>query len=82
MKKIGLLDFAFEVFMTNNNKAIIVNNRVDKTFKNLFRFKKLKNKKSKNSTYIKSVEEPIFLITDVKKTFNYLKKMFIKTLIL
>ena len=44
-----------------------------------------KNNKFKNLTFmlnIKFTKEPIFITTNVKKTFNYLKQAFIKVLIL
>lgn len=44
--------------------------------------KKLKNIKFGIQTHIKAIKKPIFLTLSVKKTFNQLKQIFIKTLIL
>ena len=41
-----------------------------------------KNEKSKNSTYIGAMGEPIFLTPGVKSTFNQLRQAFIKAPIL
>ena len=44
-----------------------------------------KNNKSKNLTYMSNIaatEEPILLTSNVKKAFNYLRKAFIKVLII
>lgn len=49
---------------------------------NLFEFKRSKNKKSKNLIRIKAMGKPTFLTFNARKVFNYLKQVFIKTLIL
>lgn len=36
-------------------------------FKSLFKFKKLKNKKSKNLIYIKAIKKPFFITFSTKK---------------
>lgn len=44
--------------------------------KNLSKLKKLKNDKSENLIYllnIRAIKKPIFLISNMRKTFNYLK---------
>lgn len=80
---IKLLNLALKIFRTNNNKIVKSgNSRANKIARNLFQFKKLKNNKSKNLIYIEVIRELIFLISDIKKIFNYLRQIFIKTLIL
>lgn len=72
-----------KVFWINNNKIVKINDKVDKIFRTLFKFKKLKNKKIKILIYtnIKVIKKPIFLIFITKKVFNYLKQVYIKALI-
>ena len=72
---------ALKIFKADDNKIVGVGSKVNKTFKNLSRSKKLKNKKFINPTYIRAVKKPIFLIFNTEKTFNYLKQVFIKVLI-
>lgn len=71
-----------KTFRIDNDKIVRVSNRGDKTFKNLSKSKKLKNKRFKNLIYIKAIEELIFLTPNTKKLFNYLKQKFIKAPIL
>lgn len=52
---------------------MILLNKVDKKFKNLSKFKILKNKKSKNSIYIQVIKNLIFLTIEARKTLNSLK---------
>lgn len=47
--------------------------KADKISKNLFKSKKLKNKKYKSLTYINATGKPIFLILGTKKAFNHLR---------
>ena len=72
-----------KVFRLNDNELVISNNgNINKIVVNLSN--KLKNNTFRNLTYmlnIKAIKKPIFLIPNVKKTFNYLNKAFIKTLI-
>ena len=77
LKITGLSNLALKVFKADNNK--IVDNsdgRANKTVMNSF-----KNNKSRNlicMPNIKAIRELIFLSTNAKKTFNYLKQAFIK----
>lgn len=61
---------ALKAFKNYNNKAI-GDNRIDKIFKNLFKFEKQKIKKIKNLTYIKAMKKFIFLTFNIKKGFTY-----------
>ena len=74
---------AIKAFKANKNKFI--KDDIDKTNQTVVNLSnKLKNNKSKNLTYmpnIRAMEESIFLIPNTKKTLNYLKQPFIKTLI-
>lgn len=56
----------------NNNKDVEGNNKnkINKTIKNLFNFKKLKNAKFENLIYIKTME---LLIPKAKVAFTQLK---------
>ena len=72
---------ALKIFKIKDNKIIRVSKRVDKIFKNLFRSKKLKNKKFGNPIYIKAAKKSIFLNLNAKKVFIYLRQAYIKTLI-
>lgn len=58
----------------NNNKVIRVGDRANKTIKNLSKFKKSKNEKSKILIYtdIRATKKLIFLIFSIKKAFNRL----------
>ena len=62
-----------KIFKVSNNKVVQVNNRANKIFKNLSKFKKFKNKKFKNPIYIRTIKKLLFLIFDFKKKFNHLK---------
>ena len=68
------------MFKADNNEVVgIDSNKTNKIEVNLS-----KNNKSKKSTYIPSIgitKQLIFLIPNVKKTFNHIKKIFIKALI-
>ena len=55
LKKTESLDSAVKVCKTNNNKVVKVNSRDNKTFKNLFTFKKSENNKFNNSTYMPNI---------------------------
>ena len=61
----------------DDNKIVRVDtNKADKMIKNLLKSKKLKNNKSKNLMHIsnnKAIKKLIFLILNIKKTFNLLK---------
>ena len=70
------------MFKANNNEIIDDNDnsRINKTIANLS-----KNNKSKNLTYISNIgaiRKSIFLTSNAKKIFNYLKQVFIKAPIL
>ena len=62
----------------DDHKVVRSDGRVDKTVMDLSKFKKLKKKKSKNLTYIRALEKPIFLISGAKKALNCLWQAFIK----
>lgn len=71
--------------MINNNKIVEIDGKANEIIKSLFKSKKSKNYKFKNLIYIpniKAKKKLIFLISNIKKAFNYLKYIFIKTLIL
>ena len=79
LKAIKPSNLALKAFKADDNEIIEIGGKANKTVINLF-----KNKKFKNLTYmpnIKAIEEPIFLTSNVKKTFNYLQLAFIKALI-
>lgn len=67
---------ALKKFKTDDNKVVGVGGRAYETFKNLS--KNLKNKKSKNLTYIKAIRESTFLTFSTKKVFNKLKQVLSK----
>lgn len=76
-----------KIFKANNNKVVkvVVNNKIDKRVKNLFNSKKLKNNKFRNLSNILNIRvtrDFTFLNFGVKETFDYLKQVFIKVLIL
>lgn len=71
-------------FKADNNKVIRDNStKTDKIFQNLYIFIMLKNTKFQITTYtnIGAMRKLIFLISNTKKAFNCLKKLFIKALI-
>lgn len=71
------------MFKTNSDKIIKgESGRVNKTIKNLFKFKSSKNKKFKNLINIETIGESIFLTLSTKKIFNRLRQEFIKVSIL
>lgn len=81
MKTIGSSKIlALKAFKANNNKIVEVGSKPNKTIKNLFKAKSLKNTKSEITTYIniKTIRELMFLTFGTKKTFNYLQQTFIK----
>ena len=73
-----------KAFRADNNK--IVKNNSSKTNKIVVNlFNKSKNNKSRSLMHIpniKAMKKPIFFTFNAKKTFNCLKQIFIKTLIL
>lgn len=72
-----------KAFTINNNKIVKDGgSKINKMFKNLSKFKNLKNKKSKNLIYIKAIKKPIFLTFITRKALNFLKKAFINALFL
>lgn len=73
---------ALTTFRTNNNKIFEVDNRANKIFKNLSKYKKLKNEKFKNLIRISVTKELIFRISSTRKAFNFLKQVFVKALII
>ena len=69
-------------FKASNNK--VVRGNVDKVDETVVDLSKSKNEKSKKLIYMPNIgvmEEPNFLISNAKKTFNRLKLAFIKALI-
>lgn len=63
--------------MIDDNKIIEIvdSNKVNKMVKNVFKSKKLKNKKFENLKHLQNIEatkKPIFLIFGARKTFNHL----------
>lgn len=55
--------------------------KANEVIKNLSKSKKWKNEKFENLTYIKTIKEFIFLTFGVKNSFNLLRQIFIKTII-
>lgn len=83
LKITELLDSILRIVRIKDN--IVVgnsSNRVDKTVKNLSKFKKLKNIKSKVYILIGAIIVFLNLTCNAKKTFNLLKQGFIKVKIL
>ena len=81
-KKTRLLkNLALKIFKANNNKVIRGNsNKANKIITNLSN--KSKNDKFRNLIYmpnIRAIKKLTFLTFNVKKVFNYLKQVFIKT---
>lgn len=68
---------AQKAFKTDNNRVVEnSNSRVDKIVIDWFKFKKSKNDKSRILIYfsnIKAIRKSIFLTSNAKKAFNYLK---------
>ena len=73
-----------KAFKANNNEVVGgSDSRTNQTVVNLSN--QSNNNKSRNLTHVPNIiaiREPIFLIPDIKKAFNYLRLAFIKTLIL
>ena len=87
LKTTGLSEeLAPKLFGAGNNKVVWGGNgRADKTMGNSFKFKKLKNNKSRNLTCVPIVgitEEFMFLTPDTREAFNHLRQTFIKASIL
>ena len=71
------------MFKADNNKVVKGDNsRADETLVDSSKFKNNKSEKLTCVQNIKAIEEPIFLIPNAKKSFNYLKQAFIKASIL
>ena len=71
---------ASKTFKADNNKIVRVGNRANKMVVNSF-----KNNKSRKLTCmlnIRAIRKSIFLISNAKKVFNYLRQIFIKAPIL
>lgn len=68
-------NLALKFFKADSNKNVrnISRKKADKTVTNLFKFKKLKNKKFKNLIYIRVIKKSIILIFGTKKILLYLK---------
>lgn len=60
---------SFKLFRDYSND-VICKNMADETVKNLSKFKRSKNTKSKTQAYIKATKESIFLTFGAKKNFN------------
>ena len=80
MKTIESSDLGLKIFKINDIEIVEGSNRANKIVVNLFN--KLKNKKFGNQTLIRAIKKFIFLISNIKKFFKYLKQVFIKALIL
>ena len=68
----------------SSNEVVVGSNRADKTIRNLSKFKKLKNNKSKNLMHVLifgEIGEFTCLTSNAKKAFNRLWQTFIKVLI-
>ena len=78
LKITRLSNLVLKMFKPDDNKVVEIGGKVYKMVKNLFKSKKSINKKFKNLTYIRAIEKHIFLISNTKKTFNYLKQACIK----
>ena len=78
----GLL--ALKAFRTYNDEVVRGSNssRADEMVVNLFKSKKLKNKKFEILTRSGAMGEPMFLTLNAKKAFNHLRQAFIKAPIL
>ena len=77
LKTTGLFKVLIQkVFRADDNKVVgdVGSGKADETFKNLSKYKKSKNKKSKVQTRIETTKEPMFLTPDAKEIFNSLKK--------
>lgn len=74
---------ASKKFKVDNNEYFRIGSRVNETFKNLSKSKKLNDIKPKILIYvnIRVIEKQLILIFNVKKTFNYLKQVFITPII-
>ena len=79
LKVSGLLNLASKTFRIDNNKVVKVNDRINKTFVNLFKINK--SQKLTCIPNIGAIKKPIFLIFNAIKAFNFLKQAFIKALI-
>lgn len=76
---------ALRVFGAEDEFVEDDDNRADEMMRNLSKSKKLKNDKSRNSTYISILGvtgKSIFLTLNAKQAFNCLRQLFIKALIL
>ena len=84
LKTTTLANLAPRALGIDDNEAVKVGGRADKTVRNLSKSKRLKNTKSKIPTHINigAMGESTFLTPSAKKGFNCLKQMFIKALIL
>ena len=72
-----LLDSALKVFRVDDNE--IIDNGSSETNKMVINSSK--NNKSRNLIYMPNIgamKKPIFLISNAKKTFNFLRQAFIK----
>lgn len=75
------------MFWANNNEVVegVNSSLVNKTIKNSSKFKKSKNIKIQNLTYIltiRAIRKPIFLTLSIKNVFNHLNQVFIHVSIL
>ena len=70
---IGSADLALKMLEVDNNEVVKIGGRADEMFRNLFKSKKSKNKKSKVQTHIEAMKKPISLTSGAKKAFNCLR---------
>lgn len=73
LKTIKLLSrLTLKEFKINDNKFFKIDNKAYEIFQNLFKFERSKNKESKNSTHVKTIEKSIFVTFNARITLNYL----------
>lgn len=73
--------WALKAFKADKDKFVEAA-KVNKTVIDLSELKQLKKTKFKNQMHIKDIKKPAFLTSNIKKTFNQLKQVFIKAPIL
>ena len=85
LKTTGSSGLASKRFTAKDEVVGSGGNRTNEMIKNLSKFKRSKNDKSKNSIHVsifRAMREPTFFIPKAKEVFNYLRQAFIEALIL